>query len=105
TQRVQNFQHFAPGREGPTVVALVVIHGAHEDNLFFRVIPLTRGRIDLPTTFASITAFLGRTAFPGDRLIVCTPWVLAPLGIAAVGNTQVTPLGGLRSLHDFTCPP
>src|SRR5947209_9483769 len=51
-QRPQHLQHLAPGRERPAVVALVLVHRLHEDDLVVGVVALAGGRVDLPAALA-----------------------------------------------------
>src|SRR5437660_7338825 len=65
TQSPKHFQNFAPCRERPAIVALILIHGLHEGDFLFVVIALAGGRIHLTTPFAA--TFLGFAAVEGDR--------------------------------------
>src|SRR5262245_4974772 len=64
-QGAQDFEDFAPGGERPAVVALVLVHRLHEEDLFVAVIAFTGGGVNLPPAFALLSPVLA--AAPLDR--------------------------------------
>src|SRR5262249_59455447 len=56
-QSAEDFQDFAPGREGTAVGALIEVHRSHELDFVVRVIALAGGGIDLPAAFPLAAIF------------------------------------------------
>src|SRR5262249_4412613 len=84
----KDFEHLAPGRERPAIVALVLIHGLHELNFVIAVIAFAGGGVDLASAFA----LLGAAILAGAAVDGHGNGPLPPIIAATVGDTLVRKL-------------
>src|SRR5262249_27353002 len=85
-QRPKHFQHLAPGRERPAIVALVLVHRLHEIDLFAAVVALAGRRVDLTAPLSLRPAVFAATAFEGDGDVSLAAIVGAPVRDAVLGS-------------------
>lgn len=90
TQCIKHLEHFAPGREGPAIVAFVLVHRLHEDDFLVTVIALAGRGIDLPTPLAKLSSLNPATSLDCNRNLFFAPvHARTPVPGAAIGYEDV----------------
>jgi hypothetical protein len=84
TEGMKDFQNFAPGGKGTSVVAFVLIHGFHESDFFIGIIALAGRWIDLAAPLSLVSSIVSLAAFHVDRKILLTAVSAAPVATPAV---------------------
>src|SRR5262249_29585102 len=99
TQGPQHFQHLAPCRERPAIVALVLVHRPHEDDFLVVIVPLARGRIDLAAAFALLPAIFTAAPLHGNGDTALTAVVPATVAATPVGDENLGKHGFVAATH------